>query len=466
MICFLLFGIFVSEIMLITILPLKDQSIELPTDDKKIPNDIIRRDAELLAQDVMWITKVFTRVTIIIAAMISRRFRCLLLLIIPNLAQTIGLSYLGSELIHTSITGPVRSLEHNIISAAESLICFIKLAYNMSKDASDFLEKGKEEITTEGDMNYIEIIKKKSEQIKNKINQYNESFQKLNQEIEKGKVVMKRAESFLHTTNNATNVYARMSAEMAERARKGMMKKAEASKNRIKALIKDKYMDNRTLKKLTDRIENGLRIENSIESRMLTTCMVFYKTRATICTESSIQACGRLQTILIATTWFPILIKNICIRKVASGVACPTNQALEEAVQKCSSSLSKIGFSSGFGSSFLQAQDELYKIRRAFHLSFERQMFQSEVFSNWISGKSDVISRIAQRTKETIHVIYELGLILSLLLKLLFFFVIYKAHYCITNYLTDPNYDNIYVESTFEEIDHRRSKESRETLLP
>nr|CAH8826293.1 unnamed protein product [Trichobilharzia regenti] len=463
---FLLFGIFASEIMLATIIPLKAKSLELPTGDKKIPDEIIRRDAELLSQDVIWITKIFIRVTIILAAIISRRFRCLLLLIIPNLAQTIGLSYLGSELLHVSVTGPMRNSEHNIISAAESLTCFMKLAYNMTKEATDFLERGKQETSEEGDMNFMETINKRSEQIREKINQYNESYEKINREIEKAKIMAQRAEAFLDTAENKTNVYARMSAEMAKKAKDGMIKKAEASKDSVKSLLKGKQSNDSILKKISDRIENGLRLENSIENRMLTTCMVFYKTRATICTQSSIEACGRLQTILIATTWYPILIKNACIRRVAAGAACPTNEALEEAVDKCSSTLSKIGFSSGFGPSFLQAQEELSKIRQAFQFTFGRQILHTEEISHWISQKSGAINRIAKRTKEIIHVVFELSLILSVLLKLLCFLVFYKSHKYITNYLMDPNFDNIYIESTFEQIDQRRSMELRETLLP
>ncbi|CAH8470778.1 unnamed protein product [Schistosoma mattheei] len=434
MICFLLFGIFIGEFFLATVIPVKNEANELTSGDKRIPDYIIQRDAEALANDVEWIARIFIRITITLTAMVSCRFRCLLLLIIPSLAQTIGLSYLGNELLYVSITGPIQNLEHNLRSASQSIICFIKLAYNITRDINNFLEKGKEVIESEGDLNYIETIKVRSDQLKEKINKYNQSIQNINTEIEKAKTMVKRAESFLGSSINETNVYARMSMEMAKQAKQEMIKKAEASKDSIITMLKDKNVNKKY----------------SIETRMQTTCMVFYKTRAMICEQSSIKACSRLQTILIATTRYPLLIKNTCLRRIASGIACPTDQTLENAINQCSSSLAKIGYSSGFGSLFLQAQQDLYNIKQTFHFIIQHKLFQLN--------------------KSLIGFIKDLQLlivlILTYLLRTICLIVFYKAHIYITNYLLDPDHDNIYIESPFEKIDHKRSKQLRETLLP
>ncbi|CAH8479584.1 unnamed protein product [Schistosoma haematobium] len=466
MICFLLFGIFIGEFFLATVIPVKNEANELTSGDKRIPDYIIQRDSEALANDVEWIARIFIRITITLTAMVSCRFRCLLLLIIPSLAQTIGLSYLGNELLYVSITGPIQNLEHNLRSASESIICFIKLAYNITRDINNFLEKGKEVIESEGDLNYIETIKVRSAQLKEKINKYNQSIQNINAEIENAKTMVKRAESFLGSSINETNVYARMSMEMAKQAKHEMIKKAEASKDSIITMLKDKNINKSIIKQITDRIENGLQLEYSIETRMQTTCMVFYKTRAMICEQSSIKACSRLQTILIATTRYPLLIKNTCLRKIASGIACPTDQTLENAINQCSSSLAKIGYSSGFGSLFLQAQQDLYNIKQTFHFTIQHRLFQFEQITNWFHQRSTVIDRVTQHTKEIIYIIVKLSLILTYLLRTICLIVFYKAHIYITNYLLDPDHDNIYIESPFEEIDHKRSKQSRETLLP
>ncbi|KAK4473720.1 hypothetical protein MN116_003063 [Schistosoma mekongi] len=465
-VCFLLFGLFISEFLLFTVIPTKNEAASLPSGDNKIPNEIIQRDAEILRNGVDWITKTFIRMTITLAAVVSYRFRCLLLLIIPSLGQTIGLSYLGNELLHVYITGPVLNLEHNLRSTSESLICFIKLASNMTRDVSDFIEKSKETIEAEGDLSYIETIKAKSAQLKEKINHYNVSIQNLNIEIDKAEILAKRAESFLIPSVNKTNVYAQLSLNMAKQAKDEMSKKIEASKANIISMMKDNHVNNSILSQIFNRIEDGLRIENSIEKRMQITCMVFFKTRSIICKQSSIKACSRLQTILIATTRYPILIKKMCLRKIASGVACPTNQALENAVNQCSSSLSKIGFSSGFGSLFVQAQHDLYKIQQAFHFTVQHRLLQSEEIIKWFNQNSEVIDRISQHTKDTIYVIFKLSFILTYLLRSLCLIVFYKAHRYITNYLLDLDYDNIYIETEFEQIDHKRSAESREVLLP
>ncbi|VDO70027.1 unnamed protein product [Schistosoma margrebowiei] len=466
MICFLLFGIFIGEFFLATVIPVKNEANELTSSDKRIPDYIIQRDAEALANDVEWIARIFIRITITLTAMVSCRFRCLLLLIIPSLAQTIGLSYLGNELLYVSITGPIQNLEHNLRSASESIICFIKLAYNITRDINNFLEKGKKAIESEGDLNYIETIKVRSAQLKEKINKYNQSIQNINAEIEKAKTMVKRAESFLGSSVNETNVYARMSMEMAKQAKHEMIKKAEASKDRIITMLKDKNINKSIIKQITDRIKNGLQIEYNIETRMQTTCMVFYKTRAMICKQSSIKACSRLQTILIATTRYPLLIKNTCLRKIASGVACPTDQAIENAINQCSSSLAKIGYSSGFGSLFLQAQQDLYNIKQTFHFTIQHKLFQFEQITNWFDQKSTIIDRVTQHTKEIIYIIIKLSLILTYLLRTICLIVFYKAHIYITNYLLDPDHDNIYIESLFEQIDQKRLKQLRETLLP
>ncbi|CAI2723897.1 unnamed protein product [Schistosoma spindalis] len=466
MICFLLFGILIGEFFLATVIPVKNEANELTAGDKRIPDYIIQRDAEALANDVEWIARIFIRITITLTALVSCRFRCLLLLIIPSLAQTIGLSYLGNELLYVSITGPVQNLEHNLRSASESIICFIKLAYNMTRDINNFLERGKEDIESEGDLNYIETIKVRSAQLKEKINQYNESIQNINAEIQKAKTMVKRAESFLGSSINETNVYARISMEMAKQAKHEMIKTAKASKDSIITMLKDKSVNKSIIKQITDRIENGLQIEYSMETRMQKTCMVFYKTRSMICEQSSIKACSRLQTILIATTRYPLLIKNTCLRKIASGVACPTDQALENAINQCSSSLAKIGYSSGFGPLFLQAQQDLYNIKQTFHFTIQHKLFQFEQITKWFNQRSRVIDRVTKHTKEIIYVIIKLSLILTYLLRTICLIVFYKAHIYITNYLLDPDHDNIYIESPFEKIDDKRSKELRETLLP
>ncbi|TNN09601.1 E3 ubiquitin-protein ligase DCST1 [Schistosoma japonicum] len=465
-ICFFLFGLFISEFLLSTVIPTRNKATDLPSGDNKIPDEIFQRDAEILRSGVDWITKTFIRITITLAAVVSCRFRYLLLLIIPSLGQTIGLSYLGNELLHVSITGPVLNLEHNLRSTSESLICFIKLASNMTRDVSDFIEKSKETIEAEDDLNYIETIKAKSAQLKEKINQYNVSIQNLNIEIEKAKIMAKRAESFLVSSVNKTNIYAQLSMDMAKQAKDEMIKKAETSKANIISMMKDNHVNDSILNQIFNRIEDGLLIENSIEKRMQITCMVFFKTRSIICKQSSIKACSRLQTILIATTRYPILIKKMCLRKIASGVACPTNQALQNAVNQCSSSLSKIGFSSGFGSLFVQAQHDLYKFQQTFHFTIQHRLLQSEEIINWLNQNSGVIDRITQHTKDTIYVIFKLSFILTYLLRSLCLFVFYKAHRYITNYLLDLDYDNIYIETEFEHIDHKRSAESREALLP
>ncbi|CAH8460014.1 unnamed protein product [Schistosoma turkestanicum] len=465
MICFLLFGILIGEFFLYALIPVRSEAVEVLSGDERLPDNIIQRDAEALASDIEWMTRIFIRITITVATVVSCRFRCLLLLIIPGVAQTVGVSYLGNELAHVSITGPVQNLERNLRSASESIICFIKLAHNMTRDTNDFLEKAKEAIRLEEGLNYLETVKAKSAKLKEKINRLNQSIQKINQEINKTKAMVENARSVLFSGDGGSNIYANMSMEMARRAKEAMKKRAKASKDSIVKMMKPKDLNFSLSKRISDLIDDGLGIEYDIETRMQMICMIFYKTRAVICNQSAVRACTRMQNLIFSAA-LPIIIKNLCLRKISSGVACPTDHALQQAVSQCSSSLSKIGFSTGFGPLFLQAQQDLYQIKQTFHFTIKHKLLEFQEITNWLKRRSTLIEYITRQTKQTILVIMKLSLIFNSLFKSICLLVFYQAHRWISSYLLDPDYDNIYIELPFEQIDHKRSKESRETLLP
>lgn len=104
------------------------------------PVDSAQRDK--IVNDLAIVTSYLVKVTFVIAAVISKRFRCFLALLGPTLGLSAGQSFLAAELTNIAVTGPVRGLATNLRSAGISMTCLMKLSQNITEDANKLLKPG------------------------------------------------------------------------------------------------------------------------------------------------------------------------------------------------------------------------------------------------------------------------------------------------------------------------------------
>lgn len=93
-----------------------------------------------ILEEMMYLTTVSVRVCFVIAAIVSKRFRCFLILLGPNLALTAGQSFIAAELTSVAVVGPVRGLATNLRASGETLRCLMHLSSNISSDANSLLK--------------------------------------------------------------------------------------------------------------------------------------------------------------------------------------------------------------------------------------------------------------------------------------------------------------------------------------
>lgn len=140
-------------------------------------------DADNLVQDVKEISSVFMFCSVILGTIMSRRFRCLLILLVPSLALTVGQSFLGAQLLQVAFAGPLTTLERNIRAAAATLSCLTQLSSNITRDTKEFIMESQLEAQVEKEKNYFQVIQEKAESIRNLFTSYKESAEKLMNEV-------------------------------------------------------------------------------------------------------------------------------------------------------------------------------------------------------------------------------------------------------------------------------------------
>ncbi|THD28049.1 hypothetical protein D915_001176 [Fasciola hepatica] len=472
---FAIFGYLVSQILVSAFVPTK---FKTPSSSSQGSDRRIQEDAFFVAKEIAVLATLFIRVTITVSAVFSKRVRCLLLLLVPSLALNVGQSYLGAELVHTIIMGPAATTERNLRSAAETLNCLMELAANVTKDAKRLYE----ELQIDQDLgeakSYYDSIQRKSAELTERLEVYKESADRLMNEVMKSEQLVKKTEKYIRPhkgkgedgvdaqMHQRQNLLSRMTDRLSEQEANNTKSASKRSKEKLKKLLSRMGSNKTLLSSLNKKIDSGAKIELMIKRRLTSTCMVFHNIRGKICFLSSVKACERLQTVLSALFFLPILIKRPCIRQIAKGVACPNHEATEMAAKECGGSGSKFGIHSGFGAMFYQATDSLRELESAFVLRIQMPKLKPPAVVDWARRKSSAVKAVVKRTKESLQMLLRISLIASVLLKLLALLVFRKASTYITSYLTDPEFDNVYVDKAFEAIDAKRFEQSRETLLP
>ncbi|KAL7053415.1 hypothetical protein AAHC03_027145 [Spirometra sp. Aus1] len=463
------------------------------------------------ADALIRISGVYVHFVFIVAAVISRRFRCFLAMLIPTLGLTTGQSFLAAELTHLTVAGPFRGIMSNLRAAGGTLTCLMELSGNITRDATRLLKPGMKPITDEETPGALtgseeeEGKKRKSPSATGKntteekltgpgANYEHEALtaghsenattkyfnltgpleKELTSDDEKGKKVdQPKPPEFDHNEAASSNAavekqFEEENEKMTISAKENFKRKQKEVSNRLQAIFKN--VDASASKKATVQkaVDFGAKIEDSIRRRLTNTCMILHRTRTQQCNLVAIESCYQIQKLASIAARFPILIAGWCSREVLKGTACPTQAALKKAIDECSRSGYNIGLRDGVGAQFAMAKTNLQDVGKAFKvkIGYERVKTAASSAKARMHDSATAVEKLAYLTMDATRVLFAFVMAVSTLLRLVFVLLLIKAQTYISKYLLDMDFDNVYVEDVYEDIDARRRKEGRMYLLP
>lgn len=88
----------------------------------------------VIQEEVYQQTSFFLYISVMLGALVSRRVRCLLILILPIFATRFGHIYLINEMLHAVLIGPAANSEQNLLAIGDTIDCLAEMSYNVSRD--------------------------------------------------------------------------------------------------------------------------------------------------------------------------------------------------------------------------------------------------------------------------------------------------------------------------------------------
>ncbi|VDO06428.1 unnamed protein product [Rodentolepis nana] len=565
-ICCGLLGLLASHIIVLSFLrKFKDAPKEADIAKRNISAGTEAEQLETL-EEMMILTSIAVRVCFVIAAIVSKRFRCFLILLGPNLALNAGQSFIAAELTSVAVVGPVRELATNLRSAGSTLKCLMHISSNISSDANSMLkpvtekkahgldddddDKGDEdEGTGNGTQSYRKRrVKEISYGNVRHLGDFNNFFmrviQKASRGIGKGTTKMCVLSNFIvkalvlttlhlalvfchcnftevlevdcanilasfnestpianmllrdpyaetntagtgNTTNekiteqenkeiDATNagvdeLFRRHLEKMDVTEKERLKQKTRVFQRDVKKALNNLNVDPNSTSMIQNAVNLGHKIDQNMRDRLLKVCMMMKKGKVEQCNQAAVVACYNIQRDVIATTRLPLFfIGPWCSSQVNKGGACPAAEAVELAKKDCSGIGYSLGLLDGFGAQFAVAQQGLQEFAKSFQLGVKMRKVKetAKKILALRSGSKDALEQLSYMTLDATRGAYAIAFLLATLMKLLFLLLLIKTQGYITKYLTKMDFDNIYVEGVFEDIDERRKKEGRMYLLP
>lgn len=271
------------------------------------------------------------------------------------------------------------------------------------------------------------------------------------------------------TNAGVSEAFQRHLEEMDITEKERLRKKSRAFRRNINTALSNFNVDINSTNVINRAMELGQSIDRSMHERLLKACMLMRQGKVEQCNKAAVVACYQIQNDIILATRLPLFfIGSWCSSQVTKGAACPTSDAVESAKKDCSNIGYSLGLVDGFGAQFAVARESLREFAQSFELGVKLKNVKEAAKQVWAlrSGTKEAIERLSYVTLDATRAAYAIAFFLSTLTKLFFLFLLIKTQAYITKYLTNMDFDNIYVEGAFERIDERRKKEGRMYLLP
>ncbi|THD28051.1 Neuroglian [Fasciola hepatica] len=488
---FVLFGILATSLLLPIYSsanldsPILNTALDRPASEElrqKLDNEV-RENVVVIQREVDKQSAFFLYMSVMIGSLVSRRVRCLFILILPIFAMRFGHIYLTNEMLHAVLVGPVANSEQNLIATGGTIGCLAEMSHNVTRDfervnwlnaTSDYVTRKYSDPLGNGTADYrgeepslLRMISKGSEDLVGGFKEYIEMwppvdtldahYEKLAESI-KGR--FSTSEDFKDFLTSSDTIIRELEKYTDNRK--------QYIEHEIRNLTAENSMPAELQKALRQRLDKGSKTEKSMSRYMTFACMLYKQHNLTACREQADNVCSVLHSVIKSLHYQPIWYTQACDNANQYDYACPKMNFINDANLQCGLVPNTVGLEAGLGAYIIEAREAINTLQSAFvvNVSHSDENVQFMNYSDWLRFPPDRLELHQSAFPDGMTALFYALVIISSLGRLAFVGVIYGAHCYISNYLIDNNFDNIYADNMFEFIDAKRLKEGRETLLP
>ncbi|VDO54859.1 unnamed protein product [Schistosoma margrebowiei] len=479
---FLSFGYILSRMIILIItnifstnvmVDIEYLTVENYTEDSWINTKHINEAYEIV-QEVEKQTDMFIMITVVISTLISSRVRCLLLLVIPTFGLTVGHILFANQLIHTSFLGPMTSIEYNLNTLRNVFSCLNEQTHNVSRVSDrlnytdytyyDVGNSSTDLILSYGTPSYLPISLKM-------LRIMNEAGRDLSEAIAEYQYNLPSLDKLTDNYRNLTNMIDKSYSEfnlISKRFQNEAIKLSYEMKNRFQNRIKEFQLNANIYKSNIVAMNqfniemNNIQLEYEMYNYLLHNCIVLYERKFSICLNTSQMICK----ILIKNhTLHGIWLNDLCADYYQPEEFCELFNYINELKQNCVLDTKTIGLEFGFSSYLI----DLYKL-----LEMLKKSFQIEILTNnneinketiqWIEIEKEIIDHIQYINKTItlkVNNLLNSFILVTILFKSIFIFLIYQAHKYISNYLL-----NVYSKLRYQLIIIKHLNVNKEIVSP
>ncbi|XP_048751496.2 E3 ubiquitin-protein ligase DCST1-like [Ostrea edulis] len=351
----------------------------------------------------------------------SVQVRCISWLLIPTFFGKKGRSFVGAYAIMFLISGPVHNIILNGREVVRSLVCATELAANHTAAKRELKSKpfsdGMKEFQKEGA--HLKTITKK----------IGIAYQPIKEEL-KGKEDDEEEDEMADRMRKV---------DKYSRGRRGnRMKKIDSKNDESNAQDRSEKAEKNYRKKLEMRCED-------VWNKAVINCRKKFKSLEKKCL-SMIPIIGYILCLPLKLTFFCELVRVI---PGAVGMECESVDVMEP----------------GFGDTYIAAEDTMDNMDNNFEVNLQYKLVRTPEDVDYTMAEEMRKGTAHEFEKKQVWVEFLMTL-LQRVLAFTFVLVLISAYKYNKKYLTDFQFDNIYISKYFRHVDARRHYQKKRTLLP
>ncbi|CAH8558035.1 unnamed protein product [Dicrocoelium dendriticum] len=440
----------------------------------------VAEDAQAIHQEVTKQAGLLLYTCIMGGMLISRRTRCLVVLLIPIFSLCCGHIYLCNQMLQATLLGPVSNAERNFVSTGATLDCLAEMTYNVSRDIdrATRVYPLDDAITEEA----ADVIRPEDPEFRNVTPGLVEMSTQLAENVtEKLLELYNMTSPVLLISENQLKLAAAVESEFTEENNETYLESAKrlirmlsdpVSKKRGEALDRSNraHLPMQQMGSLQKAITIGGEFEENVNRMSVMSCMLIRSLSVKRCREKATELCDALKGAIQNLDHEPVWFREACLNGKPTDAACPTRRFLLEAEKDCHAVPSTLGMEYGVGAFAVEAVNVLETISKEFQISIdssdEEEDFEPGKVEQWMNPSSTDTDTKRNELADRMYMLFYILIIVSALARLFIVGVFFQAHRYISAYLLDVKFDNVYAGKMFEMIDSKRLDDGRDTLLP
>lgn len=390
----------------------------------------------------------------------SPLFRATCFLILPNMFMSVGRTFILTLLILETMKGPISSLIHNFNELTRMVTCSLQAAQNATAQVEKIRNNPFRDMVFKVFVRFYKVHKK--------IKRFKMRVKKLLKIGKSSDNEAKRTRYYLkHCTDKKDSAIDPVKMEQ-------IIEKQDESENVVVKTMKRRL--NATYEYIKEKARNvrnrafyigATKVVAGIRKRFLTNCGVLMHVQLGKCRLMLTELSRRCYKDTDKITPFNVIFQPFCllIKKLKS--VCPDETIVPKVDKKCDSELKSTKTDAQLGLEFSEVESVLNSLDQHFSTAV-KWSFKQITFDIFKTPERAIenAANAAFGFQQRIKIFLSSLQILSSLLAVIACMVLVKSMKYIRKYCKDNAFDNYYISNYFEEIDQRRTKQHRQTVLP